>query len=616
MKKSLFFFFASPFFLAQIPQGYYAETESLTGYQLKEKLNQIISKDVIISNYSKLIREYYGSTDLDNYYDYDYSNKTYLLDIYSEIPNGPDQYEYTTGNTTSSADVEGMGINREHMMPASTFEYFYPMYSDLFTVIPADAYINQQRSNFPYGVVGNIINNYSNGSKFGYANISGYSYTGKVYEPIDEFKGDVARSLLYYAVRYEKKLPYLKYNLNNGGQDVNPMDGTQERGFDPAYLSMLLSWHQLDPVSQREIDRNNNVFKIQGNRNPFIDNPQWVTTVWNVKGDGIAPDAPQNLTTTAGAHYVTLNWNHSTNPDILGYKVFLGSNLEFISKNNSVTIDRLNPSQKYDFTVVAYDSDFIDSPKTTISTSTIASDSYASEIFISKYLEGSDDNRAIEITNKTGHPVNLNNYRLNAQQGSGNSFYSSEGLELEGILEHNHSVVIIHPKANFDCFNTKEAGTITDSPALSFYGRGAISLIVGDNIIDALGVEDVDNRDVLENVSLYRNKGINKPNSSFNTSEWTVHSTNYCENLGSVLSTQNVINKNEIAIYPNPSSDIIFLKGKTNQIFNNVVIFDMNGKVVSSFNKIKAGDSVPVSTLQSGLYIINIDGVSYKFIKK
>jgi endonuclease I len=57
------------------------------------------------------------------------------------------------------------------------------------------------------------------------------------------------------------------------------LDGTEERAFDPAYIAMLLQWHQQDPVSQREIDRNNEVYAIQKNRNPFIDNPTWVNTL-------------------------------------------------------------------------------------------------------------------------------------------------------------------------------------------------------------------------------------------------------------------------------------------------------------------------------------------------
>jgi endonuclease I len=87
--------------------------------------------------------------------------------------------------------------------------------------------------------------------------IPNYPYTGRVYEPIDEFKGDVARSLLYFAVRYEGKLgSFTAYSTStniNPTTDQCPLDGTEERAIDLPYIEMLLQWHA-DPVSQREID--------------------------------------------------------------------------------------------------------------------------------------------------------------------------------------------------------------------------------------------------------------------------------------------------------------------------------------------------------------------------
>ena len=262
---------------AQAPSGYYDGTSTLTGYVLKSKLHQIISEKNINWHYGDLTN-FYNQTDLDKYYDHDASNTTILLDIYSEIPNGSDSYEYTTANIVGSASAEGQGWNREHMMPQSTFNSNYPMYSDLFYVIPTDARINQLRSNYPYGIAKASTTpfyTFTNGSKINTNATAGSGYSGRVYEPIDEFKGDIARSLLYFITRYEDKLQSFDYNDNN-----NPQDGSSGRGFDQWYINLLMLWHQNDPVSAKEIARNNYAYVYQKNRNPYIDHPEWVTEIW------------------------------------------------------------------------------------------------------------------------------------------------------------------------------------------------------------------------------------------------------------------------------------------------------------------------------------------------
>jgi hypothetical protein len=128
----------------------------ITGYALKTKLHDIISQKNINWHYDG-IQLFYTQTDLDKYYDHDSSNTEYLLDIYSEIPTGPDSYEYIVSQL-GGGSTEGSGYNKEHMMPQSTFTTIwyennkkrtisdYPMFSDLNFIIPADARINQQEA--------------------------------------------------------------------------------------------------------------------------------------------------------------------------------------------------------------------------------------------------------------------------------------------------------------------------------------------------------------------------------------------------------------------------------------------------------------------------------------
>lgn len=232
-------------------------------------------------------------------------------------------------------------------MPQSSFNSAYPMYSDLFFVVPTDARINQLRSNFPYGKAGSTVYyNFTNGSKQASNGTPGAIYTGRVYEPIDEFKGDVARSLLYFVVRYEGKLGGFNYSTNaDPTKDQNPLNGTEEKAYEDWYIAMLLNWHQQDPVSAREITRNNSVYNIQKNRNPFIDHPEWVNLIWNQTPDNIPPSTPSQLSMERNsAYFVNLKWQASPESDVLGYRIYQDNVLIGTSKTNSFSADHLTPN--------------------------------------------------------------------------------------------------------------------------------------------------------------------------------------------------------------------------------------------------------------------------------
>ncbi len=611
---------------AQAPSGYYDGTAGLSGYALKSKLHDIVSARNINWNYGDLTN-YYNQTDLDRYYDHGASNTTILLDMYSEIPSGPDAYEYTTANIIGSASAEGQGWNREHMMPQSTFYSNYPMYSDLLYVVPTDARINQLRSNYPYGIsttaASNIYYTFTNSSKIGKSAIPNWVYTGRVYEPIDEFKGDVARSLLYFAVRYEGKLGTFNFNNNvSPASDTNPLDGTEERAFDPAYIAMLLQWHAQDPVSQREIDRNNAVYAIQHNRNPFIDYPAWVSAIWGQTPDAVAPQGPGNvLASQTGAYFATLSWSASTSSDVIGYKIYQNGNLVGATRGTSISIDHLNPSTAYTFTVKAYDNGYLYSADSnTVSVTTAASDAYARDLFISKYLEGTSNNKALEITNKTGHPVNLNDYRLSIQMPSSSSYYYPDPYELEGILQNNETAVILNPGANFSCYTLDQARFVTAAPQMTFSGNQYVELRYKSNTtVDAIGVTGQNNSSVLANVSLYRKSSINQPAVTFDINEWEIHGTNYCQNLG-VLGTSDILfasnENNNLKLYPNPVSETVFVNGKTDAV-RTAEVLDYSGKqIYLEKDPFRYKNSISVQGLPAGSYLLKLDGKTYPFIKK
>ncbi len=623
MKQILFsIFFLPAYFFSQAPADYYDGTTGLSGYELKSKLHDIVSNKTITWHYGDL-PNFYGQTDLDRYIDYDASNSTYLLDIYSSNPTGTTAYHYTKDNLISSAGAEGLGYNREHMMPQSSFNSNYPMYSDLFFVIPTDARINQLRSNYPYGIAGTPnYYTFSNGSKISKNATPNSGYTGRVYEPNSEFKGDIARSLLYYVVRYEGKLNSFNfYNGTSPANDTSPLDGTEEKAYEPWFLAMLLQWHHQDPVSQKEIDRNNIVYGIQKNRNPFIDHPEWVDQIWAQSPVVAVPQAPENLTSSQiSAYFVDLNWTSSTDSNILGYKVYQNGVYIGYSKTPNMIVDHLNKSTTYQFTVKAYYGDYSESSESNVLTiTTLDQDIYSKDLMITKYLEGSENNAALEITNKTGHAVDLNKYRISAQFYSGTNYYFPAPYELEGVVEDNSTFVILNPNSNFTCITNDQARFVSAAPQISFNGSNYLELRYGTTTIDAIGTRGLNNFDTLGNVSLYRSPAVTEPNYTFNLSEWQSYPTDYCENLG-ILAAADVSSakKDEFSIYPNPLvGNTLYIKGKQIDKIQNAAIIDFSGKQVQKLNgPFKNSNSIEVQKLLPGVYILQLDNLSLKFIKK
>jgi hypothetical protein len=139
----------------------------------------------------------------------------------------------------------------------------------LFHIYPTDGKVNGERSNFPYGEVAIASITTQNGSKLGSS--ATLDYSGTVFEPIDEYKGDLARGYFYMCTRYMGE---------DAGWSAAAGQMTSKAEILPWGLALLLSWHHADSVSTKEINRNNSIYQIQHNRNPFIDNPQWADSIW------------------------------------------------------------------------------------------------------------------------------------------------------------------------------------------------------------------------------------------------------------------------------------------------------------------------------------------------
>ncbi|PKO95130.1 MAG: nuclease, partial [Bacteroidetes bacterium HGW-Bacteroidetes-9] len=238
------------------PAGYY-NTATGTGATLKTQLYAIISSGHSPISYDNLWNAFQTT---------DVKPNGKVWDMYSDIPDGTPPYEYTfISDQCGNYSTEGDCYNREHSWPSSWFGDASPMYTDLFQVIPTDGYVNGIRSNYILAQVATPSYTSMNGSKRGSCATPGYS--GTVFEPIDAYKGDFARAYFYMVTRYQNLVVGWSSNATVG--DI--LNGTTFPAFETWYLNMLAQWHVNDPVSAKEIARNNAVYGIQGNRNPYID---------------------------------------------------------------------------------------------------------------------------------------------------------------------------------------------------------------------------------------------------------------------------------------------------------------------------------------------------------
>ncbi len=252
---------------AQIPNGYYDAANGLSGAQLKTALYNII-KNHTVRSYP--LWSWYDDTDLQPA---PAVNK--IWDIYSDNCN----FTFSNDQCGNYIDVCDC-YNNEHSFPKSWFNDVSPMNSDIFHLYPTDGKVNGMRNNYPYGETSSGTA-WGNG-KLGNCTYSGY--TGIVFEPADQYKGDLARTYFYMATRYDNVIASWENYDANGDAMLN---GTTFPAFETWAVNLLLKWNAQDPVSTKEINRNNAIYNIvQHNRNPFIDHPEWVAAIWG-SGGGI-----------------------------------------------------------------------------------------------------------------------------------------------------------------------------------------------------------------------------------------------------------------------------------------------------------------------------------------
>ena len=315
---------------------------------------------------------------------------------------------------------------------------------------------------------------------------------------------------------------------------------------DTNMIDLFLQWNAEDPVSAIEKQRNPVLEQMQGNRNPFVDNPAFATQIWggtqaeNLFGNGggnnndtQAPTNPSGLVASnIQQTSVNLNWTAATdNTAVAGYNIFNGNTQIGNTTTLSYTVSNLSAGTTYSFTVKAYDAaSNVSNASNTVSITTTSGGSggsgNATELLISEYVEGSSYNKALEIANFTGNTINLSGYSLKKATNGGGSW--SNTTTLTGQLENGKVFVIAHNSASTE---VKNKAQMTNSSVMNFNGNDAVALFKGNSLIDVIGnLNSSDNFG--KDKTLQRKSSIKSPNNTYTVAEWNTLSKDTFSGLG------------------------------------------------------------------------------------
>lgn len=301
--------------------GYYDAVEGLEGTALRSGLRTITSTGHLNNSWDSTRYHIYAA--LDNV------NNTVTCVYTNQVFNHP-------AGTMSTPE----GLSAEHSYPREWFtghaEYNW-MDTDLHALFPATQPSNSARSNYPYDYVSSITSTWGSGNYFSYGGLNANG--NNAFDVADQFKGDAARALLYMGMRYYTD----DANFTQGNVNLIPI---------------LLQWHAMDPVDAYEISRNEGIFLFQGNRNPFIDHPQWIDSIWGTVSIA-APVAI--LPTNVAEHGFTANWEAVTGAasyrlDVStssGFYGYLNGFKNRIVNGTSESLAALDPATTYYYRVRA-----------------------------------------------------------------------------------------------------------------------------------------------------------------------------------------------------------------------------------------------------------------------
>lgn len=452
--------------------------------------------------------------------------------------------------------------------------------------------------------------------------------TGGGWYPGNEWKGDVARIIMYMYVRYGSQC--LPSGITIGSSN----------SIDSNMINLLLDWNAEDPVSGYEDNRNTYLENTgntygQGNRNPFIDNPRLATRIWGGTlaedrwgiyggGDTQDPTVPTNLSVSnETSSTIDLDWTASTDDTaVTGYDIYVGGVYNSSSATNSHTVTGLSASTTYSFTVLAKDAaNNMSAQSTAIDGTTTEGSSGGSELFFSEYIEGSSNNKVLEIVNITGATVDLSTYTIK-KSVNGAATWDTTIYSFPSSTEiTNGDVYVVANSSTSLGACDSSIDDLTGSSVLQFNGNDPVGLFNNDVLIDIIGTLGGGSSNFAQNTTLVRNDNISSPNTTYTPSEWTSFASNECSDLGThtaVLGVEKLNNLSLVKIYPNPASGNT-LTVSTNQDLS-VQVFNILGKQVLADTVSSTRTNVDISNLETGMYLIRLSSdngsTTKKFIKK
>ncbi len=442
--------------VAQPPPGYYDTVNATDATTLRATLHPVIDDHT---------RFPYTSTSTDTWNilelaDEDSANTANVLDIYMNAS----YVKVGAGNTN---------YNREHSWPNS---YGYPNdgstnypYTDCHALFIASDSYNSSRGNKPYrfcsALCSEQITLFTNGQGGGsgvYPGNSNWttgSFTTGTWETWIGRRGDVARALFYLDVRYEGGThgitgvaePDMILTDNEALIDASNTGANESIAY-MGMLSVLLQWHQQDPVDSKEISRNNVVAGYQGNRNPFIDHPEWVECIWNSNcstGDTTPPAAPTGLAATGGNGVVNLDWNDNGESDLAGYNVHrsttsggpytkINASLVAASTYSDTTVTN---GTTYYYVVTAVDTSNNESGNSNQASATPSGGGGGpASPWINEFHydnDGTDTGEFVEVAGPAG--TNLSGWKVIGYNGAGGAMYAT--VNLTGTIPDQQSCI-------------------------------------------------------------------------------------------------------------------------------------------------------------------------------
>lgn len=573
MKLKLFFIalITSALALAQTAPSYYNSIDfTKTNNELKSQLATLITNTHTTKiSYDRLKDEY-------RYSDADPAVPGNILLVYG--------YTQTGGIDQRSRAYGPVDWNREHVYPKSLGNPNLGTSgpgSDGHHLRPSDIQKNSNRGNLPF----------SDGS-----GISAYSTNGGWY-PGDEWKGDVARIMMYM---------YIRYNTQCSPNRV----ATGSNTYSPDFPDIFLKWNIEDPVSDFEKQHNEHFYTVQGNRNPFIDNPYLASVIWNgdaaentwpdtFSGGGTpdteAPTTPTNLAAgTITTASIALTWTASTdNVAVTSYDIFVNGVFKANSTTTSTTITGLTPETAYSIYVIAKDAK--------------ANKSGASNTISATTLAGAPVQTSCGTEDFENIPTAASNYDVRTWTNN-NITWDATNARTDQTL-NGRAITIKGPATLKSSTISGGIGSLTVKTNLPF-SDSAGNLTVKINGVNkgTIPFAKATTTFTLSDINIEGNFSIEISNSSARVTiddlSWTCYST---------LGTSEVGVSKTLMVYPNPvKNQEVTVDGLEKN--DTIKIYSMNGQLVQTVEKVNNKEKVHLKKLSKGIYILKSQKKSTKII--